>query len=192
MNVAAQTGLHRFAKLICIVLIPGLAACRGQEFAVNEAGLKTDQETPLDLIGYNYTDRHINDYSVNGQGGGPIRVSSRTSGGGGIVCCAPLLLNGNRSVFVRVRWQFGGCLYLMKSTISGQSFEYTHPFYKEVDVEVQRAAGMNPNHLETHFYPDGSIQVFVTEDMSLPRVALDEGRVTKTKFPRCKDGKKPE
>jgi len=44
--------------------------------------------------------------------------------------------------------------------------------------------------LETHFYPDGSVKVKVTESISLPELRLDEDRKDQTIFSRCKDENK--
>jgi hypothetical protein len=146
----------------------------------------------LDLIGYNYTDRHISDYNVDNQGGGNVRLSSPTSGGGGIVCCVRLAMGGADPIIVRVRWQVGGCTYLMRSEFTGSTQRVFHYFYKEAYVEVNRPKGIKPSHLESHFYPDGSVVVLLTDDMSLPRLSLDESRPNKSKFQKCKNDKKPE
>jgi hypothetical protein len=152
---------------------------------------KSDEYMSLDLIGYNYTDRHISNYNVDAQGGGNIRLSSPTSGGSGIVCCVRLATWESDPIVVRVRWQVDGCTYLMRSTITGRTRESVYYFYKEAYVEVRRPKGVKPSHLETHFYPDGSVLVLLTDDMSLPRLSLSESRPDKSKFPRCKDEKKP-
>jgi hypothetical protein len=155
-------------------------------------GRQAEENVLLDLIGYNYTDRHINSYSIDGQGGGDVRLSSPTSGGGGIVCCVELRKRHSKPIIVRVRWQVDGCTYLVKSTITGRKREYTHHFYREAYVEVPRPERINPSHLESHFYPNGSVQVKLTEHMSLPRMSLNEKRPDQSQFPRCKDDKKPE
>lgn len=149
-----------------------------------------DEHLGVDLIGYNYTDSHINNYSVDGSDGGDIRLSSPTSGGGGIVCCISLSIRN--PLIVRVRWQVGSCSYMMKSSITGRTQKLVHDFYKEEYVEVRRPKGMRPRHLESHFYPDGSVMVLLTDNMSLPRLSLSEARPDKSKFQRCKDDKKPE
>ncbi len=148
-----------------------------------------DEQLGVDLIGYNYTNSHISNYSVDGSGGGDIRLSSPTSGGGGIVCC--ISLPTRNPIIVRVRWQIGGCSYLMKSPITGRTRTLIHDFYREKYVEVLRPKGMRPRHLESHFYPDGSVMVLLTNNMSLPRLSLSETRPDKSQFQRCKDDKKP-
>jgi hypothetical protein len=153
---------------------------------------KNNEYVTLDLIGYNYTDRHINDYDVDGQGGGDVALSSPTSGGGGIVCCVRLPMGTRDPIIVRVRWQVDGCTYLMRSERTGSTQRISHYFYKETYVEVRRPKGIKPSHLESHFYPDGSVVVVLTDDMSLPRLSMSESRPDKSKFPKCKNDKKPQ
>lgn len=153
---------------------------------------KNNEYVTLDLLGYNYTDRHINDYDVDGQGGGIIQMSSPTSGGSGSVCCVRLAIGRSTPIIVRVRWQVDGCTYLMRSERTGNTQRIYHYFYKEEYVEVPPPKGIKPSHLESHFYPDGSVRVMLTADMSLPRLSLNESRSDKSKFPKCKNDKKPE
>lgn len=145
----------------------------------------------LDLIGYNYTNHHIEDYNIDGQNGGIVRVSSPTSGGSGSVCCISLYSDESGVLFVRVRWQTDGCSYFEVDPMNGNREELHHYTYREKYVKVARSIGVRANHLETHFFPDGSVQVHITEDMSLPRFRLSEDRAESLKFPPCKNGEKP-
>lgn len=194
MNILNRENFWQASYFILVVaLMAMLPACRAQHSrAAAQVEMADDQYVLLDFVGYNYTDRYIGNYSIDGQGGGDVRLSSPTSGGGGIVCCVKLLKGKANPVIVRVRWQFNGCTYLVKSMITGRAHEYTHDFYKEADVEIYPVAGINPSHLESHFYPDGSVQLQLTEHLSLPRLSLDEKRPDQSKFPRCKNDKKPE
>ncbi|EEF26258.1 conserved hypothetical protein [Ricinus communis] len=146
----------------------------------------------LDLIGYNYTNHHIEDYEVNNRNGGIVRVSSPTSGGSGSICCIKLSPGESGAIFVQVRWQVDGCSYIEKDPITGNTEVLHHYLYKEAFVKVAPPAAGKPNHLETHFYPDGSVQVQITEEMSLPRVRLSEDRFEKPSFPNCINDQKPE
>jgi hypothetical protein len=176
-----------FALLILALSISAFGA--GQQNMANVEARNSDYVI-LDLLGYNYTDRNIEDYSVNGQGGGDIRLSSPSSGGSGIVCCVKLL-NGRTNPVVRVRWQFDGCTYQTRSALSGRIHEHARYFYREADVEVLRLDVKKPTHLEAHFYPDGSVRVALTSEISTPRLSLNEARKDKSKFPKCKDDEKP-
>jgi hypothetical protein len=173
------------ALLVSIVSLSGKAA-------VAHSQGHAEVTMALDLIGYNYTNHHIEDYYIDSQNGGIVRVSSPTSGGSGSVCCIELSARKSDVIIVRVRWQVDGCSYSEKDPITGNSEELHRYLYKEEYVEVARPVGIKPNHLETHFYPDGSVRVQITEEISLPRLRLSEDRVEKLKFPRCKNGQRSE
>lgn len=145
----------------------------------------------LGLVGYNYTDRHISDYTVNGAGGADVRLSSSTGGGSGITCCIRLKKQSVITPRVKVRWQYDGCVYLMKNDRTGAADWVRHYYYKEMEVDLQRADSGTPGYVETHFYPDGTVRVFSTDYFSAPRFILDPKRVDKSSFPKCKDNEKP-
>jgi len=94
---------------------------------------KNTPKTPmtLDLIGYNYTNHHIEDYEVDNHNGGIVRVSSPTSGGSGSVCCINLSPGESGAIFVQVRWQVDGCSYTEKDPITGKTEALHHYLYKE-------------------------------------------------------------
>lgn len=145
----------------------------------------------LGLVGYNYTDREIENYSVDGVSGGYIRKSSPTSGGSGITCCVRLLKELNGTIQVKVRWQVDGCRYLIKD-FDGKAETARHFFYREEEVSVTIPLGKTIAYLETHFYPNGRPQVKLSEYSSLPALALDKKRPDRSLFPRCKNDQQPE
>jgi len=144
----------------------------------------------LAITGYNYTNRHIASFSVDGTGGGNLYVSTPTSGGGGTVCCA-IYTPGNFERTVVVRWQSGGCYYHTISGTSGKVFDNLHSYYKEQQVVVDSAIPADPKVLEVHFYPDGSIKAAITAGESPPRLTLDNAREDKSRYPRCPNDRKP-
>lgn len=146
----------------------------------------------LGLVGYNYTDHHISDYTVNGAGGAFVRLSSSTGGGSGITCCVNLLKNSLIPPRVKVRWQYDGCLYFMRNDRTGATDWVRHFYYKEAEVDLQRADSGTPGYIETHFYPDGTVQVRATAYFSDPVLKLDPKRSDKSYFPKCKDNEKPQ
>jgi len=146
----------------------------------------------LGLIGYNYTDRTIASYQVNGAGGGDISLSSPTSGGSGTTCCVQYEKARKIPVRAVVRWQEGGCFYHVKSQASNYISRQTRYYYKEKEVQVDLMHNGNPGYVETHFYPSGDIKVAITDEISLPRVKLDGRRPEKSNFERCKNGQKSE
>lgn len=173
--------------LICLVV---QSACFGKK---DEAIAAQDKggDYLLGLVGYNYTDRNISDYSVNGAAGGHVFLSSPASGGSGTTCCVRLSKTQIGHMRVKVRWQVDGCTYLMSNPVSNATAKIRHFHYQEIEVDVPQVAGIKPHYLETHFYPDGSVQVLLTEDFSEPRIVLSERRLDKSSFPRCHDDKKP-
>lgn len=179
-----------FRLLFALLLID--SACFMPQAGAAQLDGRNNEYVTLDLIGYNYTDRHIGNYDVDGQSGGDVRLSSPTSGGGGIVCCVRLAMGKSGPIIVRVRWQVDGCTYLMRSAFTGATQRMSHYFFKEEYVEVPRPKGIKPSHLETHFYPNGSVVVRLTDDMSFPLLSLNEARPDKSKFPKCKNDKKPD
>ena len=162
-----------------------LCACNHMATARESSGRNS-----LAIVGYNYTNRAINSFSINGQGGGDIGVSSPTSGGGGTVCCA-LYTPGSTVRMVNIRWQSGGCYFSKQSSLSKQMLNKLHWFYKEQEAPVEILASTDASYMEVHFYPDGSLKVAVTAHMSSPRLSLDEQRRDKTPYPRCPDDREP-
>jgi hypothetical protein len=146
----------------------------------------------LGLVGYNYTDRHISNYTVNGVGGGDVLLSSESGGGSGVTCCVRLAKKSVITPRVRVRWQHDGCTYFMRNDQTGATARIRHYYYKEAEIDVQRADSGSPGYIETHFYPDGSVQVRTTENFFDPSLKLDPKRVDKSYFPKCKNDEKPQ
>lgn len=187
-RVARHTMTLAFFLLMLVVVF---SACHAQQSPASKQKRKTDH-TLLGLVGYNYTDRHISNYSVNGSDGGDIIMSSPTSGGSGVSCCLRLSNSQGGLARVKVRWQVDGCVYLVRDNSTGKADKVRHYYYREVVVEVQRPVEAVSRYVETHFYPDGSVQVLLTKTMSSPLLILDERRPDKSSFPRCKDDEKPE
>lgn len=95
-----------------------LCACSRATVPAGDVRASSTDSGPvsLALVGYNYTDRYIDTFSVDGQGGSNLFVSSPTSGGGGSVCCATYW-PGLKDYKVKVRWQSGASLPSLVSAI---------------------------------------------------------------------------
>ena len=179
-----------------MLIVPTLAACKNSQVGISARDGKIDagevEAIGLTITGYNYTDRYINDFSVNGNGGGNIYVSSPAGGGGGSTCCVTYI-SGDKNWKVKIEWQIGGCTYDNSVNDDGSQVYSIHPYYKEVEVEVEPHITIDPQYLEVHFYPDGHIAAAVTEKKSAPRLALDKARENKTsRLLRCPDGRRPQ
>jgi hypothetical protein len=144
----------------------------------------------LTIAGFNYTNRYIDDYRVNGQWGGNLNISGPGSAGGGSVCCVAYFDTGGKNT-VKVRWQSGACYFTTKSTISTDIYQNLHSFYKEIEVQLDTSRARNPNYLEVHFYPDGTVKAVVTDATSGPAMIVDPASEDRSEFPRCPDDKKP-
>lgn len=183
------------ARYFTIALLIMLCGC-GKAVSSADPGMQIINEPPppramsLALVGYNYTNRYIDSFSVDDQGGGNLYISSMQSGGGGTVCCVKYW-PGEKTYKVKVRWQSGACYYRMHASDSDTVYQRLHPFFKEKEVEVIDLAENRPEYMEVHFYPDGLIQVAVTANPSMPRLALSKEREDNSKYPRCPDDEQP-
>ncbi|MBC7993449.1 MAG: DUF3304 domain-containing protein [Rhizobacter sp.] len=130
--------------------------------------------------GYNYTDTYIDSFEVDGAGGGNLEVSIPTAGGGKHSCCA-LVTSGLPL----------GTEFTIKWTRDRKRWcEQTVKLVKPVPIE--------PRYLEVHFYPDGHIEMDVTQQASAPRLKLERASYARRhetgnvnndeKLSRCKDG----
>lgn len=181
--------MNRTLRPSAIVLAAMLSsACS----AKNEQPARTSakERYSLAIVGYNYTNHSIDNFSVNGTGGGNLYVSSPTSGGGGTVCCTSYYPKIPKQK-IRVRWQSGGCRYFAGVGADDRDIWLLHPSFKEADADVNDTSTGEPNNLEVHIYPDDKVEAYVTSEISTPRVNLDKSRAIDGDFPRCPNDKKP-
>lgn len=179
-------------KNFCFIVLLSLIAANYAKAEKSDWEQVKEKYFLLGMVGYNYTDRYIYDYTVNGAGGADVRLSSSTGGGSGITCCVRLKKQTVITPRVKVRWQYDGCVYFMKNDRTGASEWVRHYYYKEMEVDLQRADSGTPGYVETHFYPDGSVKVRSTDYFSDPLINLNPKRADKSSFPKCKNNEKPE
>lgn len=143
----------------------------------------------LGIVGYNYTDRYIDEFYVDGQGGGNLDLSTPTAGGGKLTCCIGWRDGRRLPQKVRVKWVAGGC---MKTVTSSEGYVHQVPVhaFKEQDVELTGPVPQKPGYFEVHFYPDGHIEVAITETWSEPRLKLDPAREKPTYAESCEETNK--
>jgi hypothetical protein len=110
----------------------------------------------LTLVAYNYTDTYISNFTVNGAGGGNVEVSNMESGHGGGACCAPTSADIRLPMTVKIAWKRDGEVPYCRQT-----------------VLLNGPIPPNPNAFEVHFYPDGTIQVAITDFPSPQRLNLE-------------------
>ena len=141
----------------------------------------------LTILGYNYTNRYIDQFSVDGAGGGNMSVSTPTSSGGGGTCCAVWVDGTPLPVTMRVRWVADYCIEFLTNEY-GEKRPSARAIFAERDVEFNGPVPAAPHNLEVHFYPDGHIELAITDYLfSEPRLKLDPSR--ETKAPLCPDAK---
>jgi uncharacterized protein DUF3304 len=180
---------RRWARTASIGLMLALAACDestprekpDEGPATTEDSRALRKRVSLEINGFNYTDLYIDSFSVNGQGGGNINVSSPTSGGGGSVCCVLFSRGSALPLRVKVKW-----------TRDGER-------WCEQEVLITGPIPVSPEHLGVHFFPDGHIEAEITENYPKPKLQLgrvDPGKrkesgntVADEQMGRCHDGR---
>jgi len=173
---------YRFLTSLTLIFVINAAYAVQQEDLVPQNEAKTHYM--LGIIGFNYTNRTIADFSIDGQGGGDVGVSSPTSGGGGTVCCVLFSKSPKWPIQVLVRWQSGGCRVYDKDRLGGHN-RYT---YKEVKVNVEKGTSAYPTDIGVHFYRDDSVRVRLSEGSGAPLLKLPESRLIDDYLPECKPG----
>ena len=128
----------------------------GSPSKATEATIPPGTSVELTIMGYNYTDKGINDFYIDGTSGGNLSVSSASGGGGGSVCCA-LYTTGQPAPDVDVRWQTDACTYNIRHDRVGTEFNDIFSIYKTAAVKVGSVA-TNPKYLEIHIFPDGHVK----------------------------------
>src|SRR5690606_20834629 len=112
------------------------------------------------------TDRYIDQFSVDGSGGGNVNKSHGDSGGGGTYCCIGYNPKYPLPITMKVEWMFG---YEVDEhgeiSISDE--------YHETTAVVGGPVPERPRFLETHFMPDGSVRLMITGERSQPLLQID-------------------
>jgi hypothetical protein len=145
---------------------------------------KTDAKRHmLTIYGYNYTDQYIDEFTVDGQGGGNVFVSTPTAGGGKGSCCVNWVDGTPLPQTVTVRWAYATCKTRLTDSY-GDTKDWFKPLFKEEQVQLTVPIPSNPGYFEVHIYPDQHVEVAVTQTWSEPRLKLDPVREIKT-YPPC-------
>ena len=170
-----------------------LSACDGR-FRQSPGGADATGESlqsvqsELAIVGYNYTAKYIDSFDVGPVGGGNIHLSSETGGGGGIVCCFSYYRDiGPKTA--KVEWTDDLCKYNVKTHSNGETSADFHTKLRSSSVEIETPVPPNPQFLEIHFYPDGTVQAALTETISRPRILLSKSRAQP--MPICPNNSKP-
>lgn len=125
----------------------------------------------LAIVGYNYTDRYIDSFLVNGQGGGNIGVSWPGSSGQGSICCVNWRDGSKLPKKINVQWVAAYCMQVLHGS-EGETQTMRQPIWKSTDVDLNGPVPANPQNLEVHFYPGDHIELAMTEGDSPARLDL--------------------
>lgn len=188
------------SSILVSLLVIALPACHAQPSKpVITGALATGDKKPvkppvgtriqLALTGYNYTNRYIDQFDVDGQGGGNIGVSGPNTAGSGSMCCVSYR-SGAGPWKAKIRWQSHACTY-NERTSGSEKFSDIYSFFKEIEVQVDPDIPDFPRYFEVHIYPDGHAEAAITEHESRARLALSKEREDNSAFPRCPNDKKP-
>jgi hypothetical protein len=167
-----------------VISIMSLQVVFAQQADTSRAENEAKTHYLLGIVGYNYTNRVIDGFSVDGAGGGHVRVSSPTNGGSGTVCCVLFSKQPKWPIQVLIRWQHGGCRVYDED----RTFGHNRYYYKEKKVNLERGTSKHPTEFAVHFYPDGSVRARLSDSYDDPLLKLPESRALKNNFPECKDG----
>jgi Protein of unknown function (DUF3304) len=129
--------------------------------------------------GYNYTDLYIDSFEIDGSGGGNLSVSTPDSPGGKHTCCAIVTPGLPPGTTFNIKWTRDRKRWCQQDV----------PLYKPVPKD--------PRYFEVHFYPNGKIEIEVTQEASTPRLKLERvdyvsrketnNMNNDEKFSRCKN-----
>lgn len=120
-----------------------------------------DEPRMLGITGYNYTDRYIDTFSVNGQGG--TNLGARTNGSGE-ACCIMIRPGRALPVKVHVEWTYG----IEGDLRTGKIFRPAETHQASVDLQVRTPK--DATLFVVHFYPDNTVQVEIAADYPKPRI----------------------
>lgn len=155
---AKGTARHLLASIACVfALLPTLASC------------EDSKPMMLGITGYNYTDRYIDIFSVGGQGGSDVDLSTATAGGSKTTCCIGYNPRRPLPIQMKVEWKWGRV-----EDASGKVIKVME--HAEATAELRGPVPENPRFLEVHFMPDRTVQLRITAESSKPMLIIDRSR----------------
>ena len=156
--------------MFLMLLLLHASACHSQvghkaaaPAAAAEPAIRPGTTVPLTIMGFNYTDRNINDFTVDGTSGGNLFVSSAGGGGGVSVCCSSYT-TATPAPEIKVHWQSDACLYNIWHE-KGREYSDIRSSYRTQLVKVE-SVSTNPKYLEIHIFPDGHVEAAITDSIS--------------------------
>ncbi|WP_169708645.1 DUF3304 domain-containing protein [Trinickia terrae] len=154
--------IKTFARIAGFV---GLGLC-----AVVALSSRAKEPHELAIVGYDYTDRAISEFSVNDAWAGNLELSTPTNGGGSSVCCVTLARSTKTPFWITVR-------YRKDALESYPPRKIVEPAggYIDAKVEVKGSIPDDASYLEIHFFPDGHLEAAISgqDGPSPPRLKLE-------------------
>ena len=158
-------------------------------FLMASTSARAADSVMLGIVGYNYTSHYIDQFYVDGTGGGNIYVSTPTSGGGGTTCCVRYYPRSSLPIKIHIRWTDSACMYPelqpgVGDFVKSETIQRIRHFFKETDVLIDGPIPSSPKNMEIHFYPDGHVEAAITSEYSGPRLRLAASREVDG-YPAC-------
>jgi hypothetical protein len=147
---------------------------------------KAPRSYRLAIVGYNYTDDVMDSFEVNGQGGGNLEMSTESDGGGKTVCCVGWRDDSTLPKKITVKWVGGYCTD-RRTNSDGETRDRRENLWKVADLEFNGPVPAEPSNFEVHFYPDGHIELAMSERFTPPRYQrqTEPDRLSRRKYPAC-------
>ena len=201
MNSIFRSILVCILAMILTACSPDTAKPANPDTATTRAGLNDGFTTPklflLSIGAYNYTDRYIDDFRVNGQGGGNLSISNEDHGtGGGSVCCVSWMEGSQLPLKIEIMWTASYCrlprpgLFIANGVIyepdapgtpriptgvKAEPYTTREPIVHVAELDFMGPVPKNPKNFVVHFYKDGHIELAMTEEDEGPRLKLPFG-----------------
>lgn len=143
-------------KCLRKILVPAILAAS----ALLSACSAEDKRT-VTLVGYNYTERPIFAFSVNGAGGGNIFVNG---GGASFSCCGEVTVGKP----AEIKWTYSRTKKQFEAGIQIEHHTTT--------VTVPEPSVPEAEYLEVHFYPDHHVELALVKfpgKRRMPKVKED-------------------
>lgn len=148
----------------------------------------------MPIQGFNYTDRTISSFHVDGTWGGNLFVSRRGAGGGKSACCVDWydLLHRELPKPYTIRWISDMCTYQIEVGDSKEVFTQHRSLWKEEVVLLTELPSERPEAFQVHFYPEGHVEVAMGKAGAKPRLDLPYDPTTGRRpgvpdWPQCTD-----
>jgi hypothetical protein len=126
-------------------------------FAVGRA-CSQEMYGPYHVTGYNYTDRNIAAFDVNGFGGGDS-LAHQSGGGGGFVCCLDI---PKHTKTLHIKVVLGLTWEQFDKNLPNETYE--------TDIPVPELPNKHDGYIEFHFLPERKIEAKRVDFPTTPNI----------------------